>query len=347
VYLTSKLLDADKQTFQYRARPNGVWQPAPGGLVRMTDLGPGPVTLEFRVLDRNGLPSPIVTRTWTVKPLEVSTKPRPDLREGDSFFQEVVISRLSTYRILGADLGQKVQYVLVSRFRVKKKEADGSQVVEQKVEGVRLSDADPALQAQLNDLLQKTKGATFLMTLNAEGEVTQFEGGQEALRVFAGANPLGGPSFLLWSFLDQDGWKELAQVSFFRPPRPVRRGDQWARPMTHAWGPLGSWAGKIAYQYAGKQADLDRFDYALNLAYQPPGKGGGLPFEVSKAEFRIQTARGAIAFDPSRGRVAAAEECFHVRGVLAVAYLGVDAVVEMDEAQLFQVRILDRNPLEK
>jgi hypothetical protein len=281
----------------------------------------------------------------TAKPLELPPKNVPDLQAKDEFFQHVIISRVSRYRILEMDLGQNVQYALVSRFRVKNKRDDGGMVVEQKVESVRLSNADPALQVRLNELLQKTKGASFTMTLNARHEVTKFEGGPEAIKVFADANPLGGPSFLLWSFLDRDGWKELAQLSFFQPPGSPQRGERWDRAMTHSWGPLGNWSGKVHFQFTGKQAGLDRFDYLLDLAYKAPVKGGGLPFEIGKSQFRIQTARGAIAYQPNRGRIAAAEERFHVRGLLAVSFLGVESAVQMDEMQLFQLRILDSNPL--
>jgi hypothetical protein len=282
----------------------------------------------------------------TAKPLELPPKTVPDLQAKDGFFQHVVISRVSRYRILDVDLGQNVQYALVSHFRVKKKRDDGSMVAEQKVESVRLSNADPALQGRLNELLQKTKGATFTITLNARREVTKFEGGPEAIKVFTGANPLGGPSFLLWSFLDRDGWKELAQLSFFQPPASPRRGERWERPMTHSWGPLGNWSGKVHFQFTDRREDLERFDYLLDLAYKPPGKGGALPFEIGNSQFQIQTARGVIVYRPSRGHVAAAEERFHVRGLLAVSFLGVESVVQMDEMQLFKLRILDRNPLE-
>jgi hypothetical protein len=283
-------------------------------------------------------------------PAPAAVPPRgPGLQEGDVFWQEVLISRVSQYRVLGADLAQNVQYLLVSRFRVTKKEADGSLKVQQKVESVRLDAADRAMQAQLNDLLQKTRGATFELTLNPRREVVAFKGGPEALKVFTGKNPLGGQTFLLWSFLDLDGWKELAEVSFFRPQEPVRKGDRWARPMTHSWGPLGHWTGKVGFQHLGRQEGVERYDYALDLAYRPPaaGAGGGLPFEIGRSDFRIQTARGAIGFDPQRGRVVLAEERFHVRGALAVSALGVDTLVEMDEAQLFRLRLHDRNPLEK
>ncbi len=284
-----------------------------------------------------------------VPPLPPLAQPKglPGWKEGDVLWQEVVISRMSRYRVLGADMGQDAQYLLVSRFTVTKKEADGSLRIEQKVEGVRLDNADPGLREQLNDLLKKTRGATFEMTLNPRREVVAFKGGQEALKVFTGANPLGGTSFLLWSFLDQDGWKELAEVSFFRPREPVRKGDRWARPMTHSWGPLGSWTGQVGYVHLGRQGPVERYDYGLDLGYKPPAGAGGLPFAVGKADFRLLTARGAIGFDPERGRVILAEERFHVRGVLAVTALGVETAVEMDEAQLFQLRLHDRNPLEK
>ena len=116
--------------------------------------------------------------------------------------------------------------------------------------------------------------------------------------------------------------------------------------MSHSWGPLGNWAGKIHFQSSGKQREFDRFDYLLDLAYQPPRKGGGLPFAINKSQFQIQTARGVIAYQPSRRRIAAAEERFHVTGLLTVSFLGTESTVQMDETQLFQLRILDRNPLE-
>jgi hypothetical protein len=336
--------------FQFRTGPGEEWRPAPDGRVQLADLKPGPVTIEFRTVDGSGKPSAAARRTWTVPPFPVAVapaKPEAGLKEGDEFWQEVVISRMSRYRTLLGDMGQDTQYLLVSRFRVTKKEADGSLRVQQKVEGVRLNNADPALQAQLNALLQKTRGATFELTLNPRREVVGFKGGQEALKVFTGGNPLGGQTFLLWSFLDLDGWKELAEVSFFRPRQPVRKGEKWTRPMTHSWGPLGHWAGQEVFLHTGRQGPVERYDYVLDLGYKPPAGGGGLPFQVGKADFRLQTARGSIGFDPERGRVALAEERFAVRGVLSVSALGVDTAVEMDETQLFQLRLHDRNPLEK
>ena len=66
-------------------------------------------------------------RTPTAKPRGVKPLEDPvpknvmDLQAKDDFFQHVVISRVSRYRILELDMGQNVQYVFVSRFHVQKK----------------------------------------------------------------------------------------------------------------------------------------------------------------------------------------------------------------------------------
>jgi hypothetical protein len=86
----------------------------------------------------------------------------------------------------------------------------------------------------------------------------------------------------------------------------------------------------------------------MDMAYRPAVAGGAaLLFVIDRADFRVQTATGSIAFDPKRNRVDVAEERFGVRGLLAVTVLGNEALVEMDEAQLFQLRLHDRNPWEK
>jgi hypothetical protein len=275
-------------------------------------------------------------------------KAQPGLKKGDRFYQEVVVSRQSACRALGVDFRDAAQYAFVSSFEVEQAGEDGLRVVRQKVEAVRLDRAEPAGRARLNGLLQKTRGATFRITLGPGGEVLKLEGEKTPLAVSARAAVPGEMAFLLQSVMDLDGWKELAQLTFFRPPKKLPEGGRWSRKLTHGWGSLGSWAGQVTFRQAGKAGGLERFDYQLALKYVPPrGGGGGLPFAVSKADFRLQAGGGSIAFDPARGRVAAAEERFHVRGVLEARALGATSAVEVEEVQHFRVRVLDRLPTEK
>ncbi len=266
-------------------------------------------------------------------------------KAGDTFTQEVVVTRLSAYRILGADVGQNVQYIFVSRLTIAKAERDGSMIVKQKIQEARFSKGDPAMQALLNDALKKTKGVDFEFTLDSKGRVTRFQGPKEPRKLFAGNNPLAGQTFLLWSFLDDDAWKELAEITFFQPDKPLERGVKWSRKLTHSWGPLGTWAGQTAYVAAGKQKGMERINYMHEMTYQPPRAAGReLGFKVSKADFRPLAAGGAILVDPEQGTVSVAEETFRVRGALLVTFGDTDAAVEMDETQHFRLRILPATP---
>jgi hypothetical protein len=334
--------------YQFRSEASAPWQTAKDGRIALPDLKPEPLTLHFRLLDGRGQPSAVVTRTWTPKAIPEVVKRTPGLKKGDRFYQEVVFGRSSTFRVLGTDIGNQSQYAFLSSFKVEEATEEGPRVVTQKVEAVRLTRADPAQQVRLNALLQKTKGATFRITLGPAGEVVKFEGEQAPLALAQGGALTGELAFLLQSTLDLDGWKELAQLTFFRPPKERSKDGRWRRKMAHHWGPLGAWLGEVVYAPAGKVAALDRYDYPLGLTYLPPrGGGAGLPFQVARSEFRLLPSGGSIAFDAARGRVAAAEERFRVRGVLAVMALGVTSVVEMEESQQFQLRILDAKPPEK
>jgi hypothetical protein len=349
IHLTGSGPEDEPLTYQFRSNASGPWQTAPNGRVRLANLKPGLLTLEFRVRGSQDRLSPVVQHTWAVKPGPDAAVQMPHtFKEGDRFYQTVEINRQSTYRVLDLDVTQKAQYTFVSSFRVATLTADGGLVVQQKIEAVQLSNADPVLQVQLNAILQKMQGATFTLTLSPRMEVVKFEGEPEALKLLGGTNLASGQTFVVWSFLDQDGWKELAELSFFQPRQSSSSANKWSRQLSHSWGPLGSWSGTAEYTHTGQQLNLDRFTYVLDLAYQPPRKGAGdLPFEIGQADFRLRNTGGTILFDADKGRAAAAEERFQVRGRIPVAYLGVAAVVDMEEVQVFQLRILDQDPLRR
>src|SRR5262249_3759427 len=126
---------------------------------------------------------------------------------------------------------------------------------------------------------------------------------------------------------------------------PLKPGEKWARKLTHSWGPLGSWSGQTVYAAAGKQLGMERINYVNDITYQAPrGAGRDLPFAVKKADFRPLAAAGAILFDAGRRRVANAEETSRVRGSVVVAAGDIEAAVEMDETQVFRVRITEATP---
>lgn len=259
-------------------------------------------------------------------------------RVGETFEQEVSVSRRSALRVLGVGAPQAAEYVFTSRLTVEAVAPDESLTVTQRVEGTRLVGCDAAARAELEDALRKARGATFTLGVGPGGDVTGLKGPADAPRVAEGFDPAGGQTFRLWSLLDADGWKELAGLTFFQPGRPLAAGATWTRPLVHSWGPLGSWAGRTRYTAAGRRDGAERIDYAHELTYRPPA-GGGLPFRVARAEFAAPAAAGVIRYDAARGRVESAEETFRVRGTVTVAVGGVETAAAVEEVQVFRLRL--------
>ena len=264
--------------------------------------------------------------------------------EEKKLYQELVVTQRSRYRIQGVDFDADLQYRVLSSLSVDRRSPDGSLSVTQQVERAELTRGDALTQAIIGELLGKLVGSTFRIEFDAEGRVVAMEGAKGRIRAAAASDPLGGQSLLMASIIDPDGWKEIAELTFFRP-QARSAGEKWDRPVTHSWGPLGIWSGRAAYANQGREGTLDRFDYSLKLGYQPPkGGAGGLPFQIVRSDFRHQEAGGNIEFDAAKGRVVRAQERFPVKGNLTIGLLGQETPVELDESQDFLVRILDEKP---
>jgi hypothetical protein len=265
------------------------------------------------------------------------------LKPADRLYQEVLVSQKSTYRIQGIDVGTNVQYAVLSLFDVGKPKEDGLTEVTQTVEAARLIQADQLTESLLAGAIQKMPGTVYKLTLNTKMEIVRFEGQDSPLKVLG--DPFGGGAFAMASLIDRDGWRELDQLTFFQPDRAIVLNERWQKPMTHAWGALGSWNGQVAYAYLGKQGQYHRVAYGMNLVHAPNRQpSGGLPFQLTSASFKHQEAGGMIWFDAEKGRVVGAEERFNVRGQIGVAAGGQNAPIDVAEDQAFRVIVHERNP---
>ncbi len=277
-------------------------------------------------------PPVVVKKPNVMEPLKLVWK----LKAGDTFLQELTVTQKPTFKVQGIAVASLLQYQIVSRFTVVKADADGSLVVMQKVEGARLLQADDLTRSTLAGAVGQLPGTTHTLHLSAKMDVTKFENGAGGPKV---GKFNGGAAMQMASLLDRDGWKELVQVTFFQFDQPLKVNDRWSKPMTHNWGGLGSWHGKINYGYVGQQANLHKVAYGLQLAYRAPNAGIIAGMKINGAQFQPQQAEGAILFDADRGRVIEAQERFRVRGVVNTNLLGQNTLLEIDEDQHFLIRI--------
>lgn len=273
---------------------------------------------------------------------------------GETFTQEVVVSRRSAFRVLGIEVVKGAQYSLASTFAITKVNRDGSLEATQTIQTAKLIDADGDMRASLAAALAKTQGVKFDLSVAANGEVTELKGLKDSIQVRMGKDEDVGASLRIWSVLDTDAWKELSSRTFFQPERPLHEQPSlsdpaahrpWTRDAAHDWGALGRWKGKTAYAVGKKpdKAGLEHIKYSHHLTYQPPGAGSDrdLPLKIIKSDFKIVGAGGVIVYNPMVCKVARAEEAFLVRGTVLVSLSGLESAIEMEELQGFRIVIPD------
>jgi hypothetical protein len=275
-------------------------------------------------------------------PTEKQSPADPTGRPGTStLFQEVIIARRPTFDVSGITISQDLQYRVISKLHVGTRASDGTIDVKQVIYETKLEKSDGLSRDTFEASLRDMRGQEFRYTLGKDNEVVKFAGPKDTRKLIK-ADGLGGEAFLLSSVMDDDAWRELAQVSFFLPPSPLKRGQRFERKLTHDWGPLGAWYGKTIYNPAGEKNGEHPIEYAHYLHWKPPEKGGqALVLEIKSAEFKIEQANGTIYFDPKTSRVRRATERFRVRGTVTTAVLGQMVQAQVEELQDFALRITD------
>lgn len=262
-------------------------------------------------------------------------------------FQELDIQRQPKLSMLGAVQAQDIQYRILSELTVGQPDEKGFREVQQVVKDTQLVKADALSQAMFAGSLKRLIGWQFSYTLNFRNEVVEIRGPDDGKKI-APVKPPGAQGFLVTSVMDEDGWKELAELSFFTPDPKGMQNQSWTRQMTHNFEPLGSWFGETTFVPRGQERGVMRIDYAHKLTYKPPAKGatgaGGLPFKINNADLKAGTAGGIIYFDTGQKRVQSAQEQFHVRGSITADALGQALTIPIEEKQAITVRIVDQYP---
>lgn len=261
-----------------------------------------------------------------------------------SFFQRVIVTRQPRFLINGISIAQNLRYEVVSRLEVAPSQGQGALAVRQSVVSAKLIAADPLSQATYTQALRNLAGTTFHYELNDENKVISFRGGKRSRAVKSVKAPEGN-GFLMTSLIDDDGWKELATLTFFQPPSQKQR---WVDQMFHDWSPMGSWTGETSYTIGRKRGKRQLYSYQHTMKFQAPeksakGEVSPLPFALDTADFKSMKSGGAITYDVGRARVESVEELFHVQGVVAATVLGQPARIQLEEKQAFAIQIQDQN----
>jgi len=277
------------------------------------------------------------------------TQPTPQTAPNQAehkLYQVLEVQRNPRFQVQGLPIAQEMHYRVVSELSLSGVQRGGERIVRQTVVAVKLDKCDASSMAVFKAQLENLVGDTFNFRLNADRQVVEFRGeaGPERKVAAGGMGALG----MVSSVMDEDGWKELAELSFFTPERQSP-GDTWVRQTTHDWGSLGAWSGDTTYALAAKNnvqtaAPLQAFSFERQLKYVPPmGEAAG-PLAITAAEFNPPKVSGEIIFHPDREQVMSATEQFYVAGRVQANLLGQATTVQLEERQTMKLTLQADNP---
>jgi hypothetical protein len=275
----------------------------------------------------------------SVVPLAAEEPPAPV----ETFYQQVDIQRYPRFSVQGVNISQQIHYQILSSFDVYPPDERGNRKAVQTVSNATLIEADPLSQAVFTQSLAAMQGRKFTFKVDKYSEVVLIDGHQDNSKAVEVQRP-ESKTLLVSTVIDEDGWKELAQLTLFQPPQTGRSRRSFVRKTTHDWGSLGSWYGKTDFTSRSAGRNKKRFSYQHQLEYiapdkQAPKQTDSFPFQIDNAKFRVYEARGQIDYDEKYKRVTTVREVFHARGTIGTTVAGIPSTIEIDEKQIFTITV--------
>jgi hypothetical protein len=269
------------------------------------------------------------------------------LKDGDKFYLETTAATKQTMRLMGVLIEQEFETTTVDSYQVVRKVGDGI-ILQKKIESMKVNATGQGAE-QAKQAAQKVTGALCTLTLDpCTNTITKVEGATDFFKRAFSDDPMMQQTMA--ATLNDDSLREDQQnvLVGFLLDKPVTKGDRWTRTSKLLLGPIGGFSSEGQFTYQGKtrlnNRDLDQIDATWSLTYIPPRNKGGLPFEITKGEFKTPTAKGTYYFDAHAGKLFQVERKYTMKGTLTLAAAGQEIEMEMEMAQTSKVRLLDKAP---
>jgi hypothetical protein len=277
-----------------------------------------------------------------------------------SFYQKMTTDTKQNMKVMGSDVVQNQSQTFFFSWMVDKVEPDGSALITQKIEGVKMSidiggskieydsTRDTNTANPLSDFFKALVGSEFKLTVDKDLKVTKIDGRTEFIKKLTGANPQMEP--LLTQILSEQAMKEMAEPTFASiPTAEIKKGQDWTKSTKLEMGPIGSYDNTFKYTYEGKDGPLDKVKVDTTLKYTPPKESGTspLPFKIKGADLKSTNATGVILFDNTKGRVEKSDMKLELKGKLQIEIGGTTTDVELSQTQTTNVETSDTNYVTK
>jgi hypothetical protein len=267
--------------------------------------------------------------------------------EGEKFFLETKGTTKQTMKVMGNPIEQQFDTTTVDSYKVIKKTPDQI-ILEKRIESMQVKATGPG--ADLADQsAQKAIGAVFTLTLDPRtNTITRVEGVSEFVKKAFSDN--AALQQTMAATLNEDSVRAEQQniLTGYLSDKPVQKGDKWPRQSKIPLGPIGNFTSQGEFTYQGKSTlqnrELDKVAAVWTLTYAPPKAKGGLPFEITKGDFKTANATGTYYFDSRLGKLAFIDRKYNMKGAITMSAMGREVEMEIDMDQTSTVRLLDKAP---
>jgi hypothetical protein len=274
-------------------------------------------------------------------------------KEGDKFYAEVVTtlkqkltlpSPMNPKQLINQELEQTSAF----GFTVQKKNADGTFLIEEKIESWKQKAGPGAVAVPDEKFGEKLQGAVFKLTASTRGEILKLEGAAELVARLAGDDARA--KAVLEKLLREDVLKaSLADVFSLMPEKPVTPGQKWDSIRNQPIALLGSLSIVRQFVYEGREPmngkQVDKLNYTATSKFTLlPAPAGSLPFEVTGVNLTFQNAQGTIYFDAEQGRPVLSENKLSVAGTFDLKVSDTKYQTTLSQTQSNKIRILSENP---
>jgi hypothetical protein len=246
-------------------------------------------------------------------------------------YQDITTETMQKTKVAGMEVKTVHKEMVGYSWTAVEQDKDANWILKQKIQRVIINSEtgdsppyafDSTKKAAANDsraeFYKAMVGSEFKFTVNRDMKVVKVEGREDFVKRIGGGNPQ--MEQLLKHWVTDEALKSTAESFVIGlPSQAVNVGDHWKQLHSTDLGPIGQLEETRDYSYKGKGDDnLERIQFAALVKYAKPDPAviAGLPFTVTKAEFKVAESSGLIKFDNRNGRVASADLTLHSVKVL-------------------------------
>ncbi len=266
--------------------------------------------------------------------------------QGETFYIEKTITQKQTLLLKGKTSKEEHTVSSLVRVRVKEVQAEDA-ILEWTTETVQLTSQPLGGAVGLDALLlEKMKGAVFLLTVGRTGQVRRFQGHETFLHKLTEGQPELAP--MARALISEDSLKSpIANLFACLPARAVKRGERWQMPALEPLGLLGACQGVNEFTCQGEDQEGWRLSRQSRLSYLGAPANQDRLLKIVGGGLAAREATARLVFNAAQGRLVRADTLLKLQGTLTVEVVGQREDLEVAMTRTTAWRFLEKRPEKK